>query len=51
MKIIYLLALLLMLFSSIAYSGSSECTYDGKSYLVGSVIGLFKCVDGKWVSK
>jgi len=51
MKISYLLALILMLFSGIAYSDSAQCTYNGNSYAEGSIIGPLTCVDGKWIKK
>ena len=51
MKYSYILALILLLLSSTAYSEPADCSYNGKTYVEGSVIGPLKCVDGKWVKK
>lgn len=48
MKMKYLLALLLLLMSGMTYA---DCTYNGKPYAEGSVIGPIKCVSGEWVKR
>ena len=51
MKISYLLALILMLFSGIAYSDSAQCTYNGNSYAENNIIKPLTYINGKWIKK
>lgn len=38
---------------ALSFAGSlyAECTYNGKKYSEGSVIGPYICKDGEWVRR
>ncbi len=42
-----------LFFSLFLYCGVSfaDCSFDGKTYPEGSVLGPYKCVDDQWVKQ